>query len=95
MPVGKQMKGINTRHESDYFVRCVEEQVVSVNKNSLPPQDMVRFRKAQLDLPCGKNMKSTDSSREETSRCEAERFLIIFILISFSVECVCSEERDR
>lgn len=90
MPVGTQMKGRNTRHESDYFVRCVEEQVASVikKKNYLPPQHTVRFRKAQLDLPCGKNMKSTDSSGEETSGCEAERFLIIFILISFSVECL-------
>lgn len=45
-------------------------------KTLLPPQHTVHFKKAQLDLP-GENMKSTDSSRQETSRCEAERFLII------------------
>lgn len=31
---------------------------------SLPPPHTVRFRKAQLDLPCGKNMKSADLEKK-------------------------------
>lgn len=71
----------------------LRSKLLLLYKKSLPPQHTVRFRKAQLDLPCGKNMKSTDLEKKPLG--VKQKGSSSFLFSSASPSSVCSEERAQ